>query len=137
MLHSLGAAIPHSLLLLHAVLDALPYPRGPRGLWYEIHTGTSECVDHIEIQNPARPVAKLPKKSKKEKQKKKAEGVADDGEDVVMAERAREELIEEEKTVGERAVPAWLAGIGSVEAAAPIRQVRMTVSLPISNWNQG
>ena len=42
------AAIPHALLLLHAVMDVLPYPKGPKGMWYEIHTGSTECVDEVE-----------------------------------------------------------------------------------------
>lgn len=32
------------------------------------------------------------------------------------------------------AVPLWLAGIGSVEAAAPIRQVRLTVGCISSDF---
>ena len=46
-LHALSAAIPQALLLLHALMDILPYPKGPRGLWYEIRTGTVECADEI------------------------------------------------------------------------------------------
>ena len=46
-LQALSAAIPQALLLLHALMDILPYPKGPRGLWYEIRTGTVECADEI------------------------------------------------------------------------------------------
>ena len=45
------AAIPHALLLLHSLIDLLPYPKGPKGMWYEIHTGTTECVDEVEAVN--------------------------------------------------------------------------------------
>ncbi|WVW85366.1 hypothetical protein I302_107404 [Kwoniella bestiolae CBS 10118] len=45
--HAIGAAIPQSLLLLHALLDLLPYPKGEKGMWYEIKTGSVECVDEI------------------------------------------------------------------------------------------
>ncbi|ORY29664.1 hypothetical protein BCR39DRAFT_531515 [Naematelia encephala] len=45
--HAMGAAIPQALLLLHAVLDILPYPLGKRGMWYEIRTASVECVDEV------------------------------------------------------------------------------------------
>lgn len=35
-------------MLLHALLDILPYPRSPRGLWYEIRTDSVECTDEVE-----------------------------------------------------------------------------------------
>ena len=41
------AAIPHALVLLHALVDLLPYPKGPKGMWYEIHTGSVDCVDEV------------------------------------------------------------------------------------------
>lgn len=44
------AAIPHALLLLHALVDILPYPKGPKGMWYEIRTGTTECIDEVELE---------------------------------------------------------------------------------------
>jgi hypothetical protein len=47
-LFAITAAIPHALLLLHALIDLLPYPNGPKGMWYEIHTGTTECVDEVD-----------------------------------------------------------------------------------------
>jgi len=46
-LHALAAAIPHALLLLHALLDILPYPQGDKGMWYEIRTGSTECVEEV------------------------------------------------------------------------------------------
>ncbi|OCF57694.1 hypothetical protein L486_05157 [Kwoniella mangroviensis CBS 10435] len=46
-LHAIGAAIPQALLLLHALLDLLPYPTGEKGMWYEIKTGSVECIDEI------------------------------------------------------------------------------------------
>ena len=46
-LHAMGAAIPQALLLLHALLDILPYPKGEKGMWYEIHTGSVECIDEV------------------------------------------------------------------------------------------
>ncbi|WRT68640.1 uncharacterized protein IL334_005619 [Kwoniella shivajii] len=45
--HAIGAAIPQSFLLLHALLDLLPYPVGEKGMWYEIRTGSIECIDEI------------------------------------------------------------------------------------------
>jgi hypothetical protein len=128
VLHSLGAAIPHSLLLLHAVLDTLPYPRGPRGLWYEIHTGTAECVDYIEAEDPARPIATLPKRNKKDKKQKEAMAEPEQGvieEDVAMAESGPAIA---DTSADPNSVHAWLAGIGSVSAGAPARKVRLTVS---------
>ncbi|WVQ72000.1 hypothetical protein IAR50_001544 [Cryptococcus sp. DSM 104548] len=47
-LHALGPAISHALLLLHALLDLLPYPKGDKGMWYEIKTGTVACVDEVD-----------------------------------------------------------------------------------------
>ena len=44
----MSAAIPQALLLLHALLDVLPYPKGDRGMWYEIKTGSVECVDEVD-----------------------------------------------------------------------------------------
>ncbi|BEI79685.1 hypothetical protein CcaverHIS002_0102140 [Cutaneotrichosporon cavernicola] len=46
-LYALGAAIPHALLLLHALLDVLPYPAGPNGVWYEMETGSVVCTDEV------------------------------------------------------------------------------------------
>ena len=46
-LHAMSAAIPQALLLLHALLDILPYPKGEKGMWYEIHTGSVECIDEV------------------------------------------------------------------------------------------
>lgn len=43
----MSAAIPHALLLLYALMDLLPYPTGPRGMWYEIHTGSTETIDEL------------------------------------------------------------------------------------------
>lgn len=48
-LYAINAAIPHALLLLHALIDLLPYPKGPKGMWHEIHTGTAECVDEVDV----------------------------------------------------------------------------------------
>jgi len=42
------ASIPHAMVLLHSLIDLLPYPKGPKGMWYELHTGTTECVDDVE-----------------------------------------------------------------------------------------
>ncbi|CAK9785389.1 hypothetical protein CC85DRAFT_311711 [Cutaneotrichosporon oleaginosum] len=47
-LYALGAAIPHALLLLHALLDVLPYPTGPNGVWYEMETGSVVCTDEMK-----------------------------------------------------------------------------------------
>jgi hypothetical protein len=49
-LHALAAAIPHALLLLHALLDILPYPQGDKGMWYEIRTGSTECIEEVKPQ---------------------------------------------------------------------------------------
>ncbi|ORX38293.1 hypothetical protein BD324DRAFT_347728 [Kockovaella imperatae] len=45
-LHAMSAAIPHALILLHSLLDLLPFSQ--RALWYEIRTGSTECVDEVE-----------------------------------------------------------------------------------------
>ena len=45
---AMGAAIPQALLLLHAMMDILPYPKGDKGMWYEIRTGSVECVDEVK-----------------------------------------------------------------------------------------
>lgn len=47
-LYALSAAIPHALLLLHALMDVLPFPAGPGGMWYEIATDTVECIDEMD-----------------------------------------------------------------------------------------
>lgn len=49
-LYALGAAIPHALLLLHALLDVLPYPLGPNGMWYEMETGSVVCTDEVKAE---------------------------------------------------------------------------------------
>ncbi|WOO83228.1 uncharacterized protein LOC62_05G006751 [Vanrija pseudolonga] len=49
-LYALGAAIPQAFLLLHAVLDILPYPVGPKGMWYELTTTTVECTDEVQAE---------------------------------------------------------------------------------------
>lgn len=49
-LYALGAAISHAFVLLHALMDILPYPiagPGRAGMWFEIRTGTTECKDEI------------------------------------------------------------------------------------------
>lgn len=46
----MGAAIPHALLLVHALIDILPYPKGPKGMWYEMRTGTTECTDEVQLE---------------------------------------------------------------------------------------
>ncbi len=50
-LHALCASIPHSLLLLHALLDILPYPK--QYVNYEIRTSTVECTDEVFGKNGA------------------------------------------------------------------------------------
>nr|ODN94444.1 hypothetical protein L204_04576 [Cryptococcus depauperatus CBS 7855] len=46
--YAVGAAIPQAILLLYALLDLLPYPKGDNGMWYEIKTGSVECVDQVD-----------------------------------------------------------------------------------------
>lgn len=49
-LYALGAAISHAFVLLHALMDILPYPiagPGRAGMWFEIKTGTTECKDVV------------------------------------------------------------------------------------------
>jgi hypothetical protein len=31
-------------------MDLLPYPKGPKGMWYEMRTGTTECQDDVELE---------------------------------------------------------------------------------------
>lgn len=50
-LYALGAAISHAFVLLHALMDILPYPvagDGRAGMWFEIKTGTTECRDMVQ-----------------------------------------------------------------------------------------
>lgn len=42
-LHALSAAIPHSILILHALLDILPFPK--RCVTYELKSGSVKCFD--------------------------------------------------------------------------------------------
>lgn len=53
-IHALSAAIPQAMMLLHALLDILPYPRSPRGLWYEVRTDSVECTDEVEDEQEAK-----------------------------------------------------------------------------------
>lgn len=62
----MAAAIPHAILLLHALLDILPYPQGSNGMWYEIRTGSVECLDEVKPQD-----------SRKGKGKEKADAAGD------------------------------------------------------------
>ncbi|KAL7422387.1 hypothetical protein Q5752_003033 [Cryptotrichosporon argae] len=100
-LHALSAAIPHALLLLHTLLDILPYPVGERGMWYEIRTGSVECVDEVGARGGG--------KAWGGSEAKKADGDA--------AEGAGDE--------------DEFAGIGAVEASAPVIQKRIKSSIEI------
>jgi hypothetical protein len=102
-LHAMAAAIPHAILLLHALLDILPYPQGSNGMWYEIRTGSVECVDEV------RP-------SRKGKGKEK-ENAADAEGDVQMVPVSADDDLD-------------LAGIGAVEEDEPQIQSRLKVSTP-------
>ena len=42
-LHALSAAIPHSILILHSLLDILPFPQ--RCVSYELKSGSVKCFD--------------------------------------------------------------------------------------------
>jgi hypothetical protein len=97
----MAAAIPHALLLLHALLDILPYPQGEKGMWYEIKTGTTECVDEV---------------MSKEKGKAKAKSEAAEGDGDVSMEGANEAEID-------------FSNIGAVEEDEPERVSRLKVSL--------
>lgn len=44
-LYALSASIPHALLILHALLDILPYPK--QYVRYELRTGSIDCVDEM------------------------------------------------------------------------------------------
>lgn len=70
-LHALAAAIPQALLLLHALLDILPYPQGDKGMWYEIRTGSTECVEEV-----------TPKSGEKGKGKEVDEVMMGEGEEI-------------------------------------------------------
>lgn len=94
----MSAAIPHAVLLLHALLDVLPFPRGPKGLWYEMRTGSVECVDELE---------KGTSNGKRSKRGKRAD-VADEDEDMEL-----DKLLE---------------GIGKMEVKQMDRVSRVTVS---------
>lgn len=105
-LHALAAAIPHAMLLLHALLDILPYPQGEKGMWYEIRTGSTECID--EIRPPA---------SRKGKEKE-----VDVQGDIPM--QSVPEVSEDELDLGM---------IGGVEEDEPVIQHRLKVSTTSHN----
>lgn len=100
----MAAAIPHAILLLHALLDILPYPKGANGMWYEIRTGSVECIDEMK-----------PSRKGKEKEKQ-----TDSEGDVQMAVVTPGEELD-------------LAGIGSVEEDEPQTQARLKVSSLLSS----
>lgn len=155
IIHALGAAIPHACLLLHALLDALPYPRGPRGLWYEIKTGSVDCIDEVTpVGGPGTVGVKDGAVKGKPKKRKRtaidAPGLIDkgaagagvgDGRETVVADTSdiqpppkgkqtgAEENKEDDEINGSTArVKSWLAGIGSIEEEEPERSTRTKVS---------
>lgn len=44
-MHAMGAAIPHAMQLLFALLDILPFPR--QHMYHEIRTTSVQCVDEV------------------------------------------------------------------------------------------
>lgn len=101
----MAAAIPHAILLLHALLDILPYPQGSNGMWYEIRTGSVECIDEIR-----------PSRKGKGKEKAKEQGTDTEG-DVQMAPTTEDDELD-------------LEGIGAVEEDEHEIQARLKVSIP-------
>jgi hypothetical protein len=107
-LHAMGAAIPQALLLLHALMDLLPYPKGPRGLWYEIKTSSVHCVDEVGVPNGAERPSKGVRGKKTKRQSDN---------DIDMTSQQDAAMVNE------------FAGMFGVEAAEPELQQRQKVCL--------
>lgn len=106
----MAAAIPHAILLLHALLDILPYPRGDKGMWYEIRTGSTECIDEV------RPTTS----------KKKGKEKAVDTEGDVQMDSSADYAVSGQG--GAEPEPELdLAGIGAVVEDEPERRARLKV----------
>lgn len=109
-LYALAAAIPHALLLLHSLLDILPYPVGRKGMWYEIRTGSVECVDEIDGNVDVVPGSGKRRAGGGDATRKTGE----EGEDGKKVIDARDQIEFE--------------GLGMVEAAEPVLKSRIKVS---------
>lgn len=44
-IHAMGAAIPHAMQLLFALMEILPFPR--QHIYHEIRTTSVQCVDEV------------------------------------------------------------------------------------------
>lgn len=121
-LHALAAAIPHALLLLHALMDVLPYPVGPRGMWYEIKTGTVDCVDEVKGSGEG-----LSQKAQRKGGKNGAPGPTSE-----LGEASEGvEGMDVDATAGDEAGGGEDFGdIGGMEEDEPQREIRLKVSLP-------
>ncbi|WVQ95177.1 hypothetical protein IAU59_002271 [Kwoniella sp. CBS 9459] len=108
--HAIGAAIPQAMLLLYALLDLLPYPVGDKGMWYEIRTGSVECVDEVEAEAE---VETDPSATDKGKGKGKGIQQAAGSDDGVNSDLS------------------WLHGLGAIEENTPERRSRIKSTIQI------
>ncbi|WVF67601.1 hypothetical protein IAT40_002359 [Kwoniella sp. CBS 6097] len=106
--HAIGAAIPQAMLLLYALLDLLPYPVGDKGMWYEIRTGSVECIDEVGAKYSAK---KVPGDGTGNDQQETGQGKAGDQ--------------DEDHDLD------WLDGMGDIEEDTPERRSRIKSTIQI------
>ncbi|OCF32650.1 hypothetical protein I316_05571 [Kwoniella heveanensis BCC8398] len=116
-LHAIGAAIPQAMLLLYALLDLLPYPVGNKGMWYEIRTGSVECIDEVG----ATPSLISSSSSGPAGVSKEGDGNGDE---------QKEGKAREEDEDGDADL-AWLQGLAAVQEDTPGRRIRIKSTIQI------
>ncbi|RSH85610.1 hypothetical protein EHS25_003749 [Saitozyma podzolica] len=141
-LHALSAAIPQALMLLHALLDVLPYPRGLRGMWYEIRTGSVECTDEVPTASTGASGVSVPQPdTRMVAEKGRAQGRRDRKSKPKQGPPAPPAVSEgamdvdgvgvEHGDVDDDGMSHLLAGIGAIEESEPLRQHRIKSSIQI------
>lgn len=122
-------------MLLHALMDVLPYPRGPRGMWYEIRTGSVECAGEVPtvstgVSVPQTDTGMAAEKGKgkrrrdrksKPKQAPPAPAPASVSDGAMDVDGVTVEHEDDD------AMSHLLAGIGAIEESEPLRQLRIKV----------
>lgn len=131
-LHALAAAIPHALLLLHALMDVLPYPKGDKGMWYEISTGSVECVDEVTTGANGAASKGAGKRKKRKVEKADVDLVNGETRQDGMASAASEDINDErEVELGAAEMGNAFGDIGGIEEEEPMRQTRLKVGVQI------
>jgi hypothetical protein len=121
-------------MLLHALLDVLPYPRGPRGMWYEIRTGSVECTDEVPTASTGASGVSVPQPdTRMVAEKGRAQGRRDRKSKPKQGPPAPPAVSEgamdvEHGDVDDDGMSHLLAGIGAIEESEPLRQHRIKVS---------